>query len=327
MLDPQTEALLTQLAAMAMRQVGADPTRPARGLAREMFLAFAGRDPVGERCRVEAHVAGPVGPGMRLYRPPTPGPAPAPTPAPCVLFLHGGGWSLGDLDSYDGLVRALCAASGAAFLAVEYRLAPEQPFPAAFDDCMRAASWLAMQADALGLDPERLALMGDSAGGALAACVAYATREEIAWRAQVLVYPMLDIASRDATYPSRQRYGDGRYLLLTAAIEAAARWYVGEDPALRRDPRVSPMFIPELGRLPRTLILSAALDPLADEATAFAHRMQAAGGACEHWVRADCIHAYLSFGVLAQARRDRLELARWLGPVLGLNGPAPSAPA
>lgn len=310
--DPQTQALLAQLGALAMRHAGADPSLPARTLAREMFLAFAGRDPAGERCRVEAHVAGPFGPGMRLYRPASAGLG----PGPCVLFLHGGGWSVGDLDSYDGLVRALCAASGAAFLAVEYRLAPEQPFPAAFEDCVCAAHWLHAQAEALGLDRERLALMGDSAGGALAACTAFATREAISWRAQMLVYPMLDVASPDLAYPSRQRYGDGRLLLPAAAIEAAARWYVGTDPALRRDPRVSPMFIPALGQSPRTLLLSAALDPLADEATVFAQRLLAAGAACEHWVRADCIHAYLSFGVLAQARRDRQELARWLAPVL-----------
>ena len=323
MLDPHTQALLAELGAMAMRHAGADPAVPARALAREMFLAFAGRDPAGERCRVEAQVAGPIGPGLRLYRPPAAGSA----PLPCVLFLHGGGWSLGDLDSYDGLVRALCAASGAAFLAVDYRLAPDHPFPGAFEDSVHAAHWLFTQAETLGVDPERLALMGDSAGGALAACTAFATHKVIAWRAQALIYPMLDIASPDAVYPSRQHYGDGRFLLAAAAIEAAARWYVGTDPALRRDPRVSPMFIPELERLPATLLLSAALDPLADEAAAFAQRMQAAGGACEHWVRADCVHAYLSFGVLAQARRDRLELARWLAPVLGLGGPTPGAPA
>jgi acetyl esterase len=79
------------------------------------------------------------------------------------------------------------------------------------------------------------------------------------------------------------------------------------------------MFTPDLAALPRTLILTAALDPLADEASAFAQRMRAAGAACEHWIRHDCVHAYLSFGVLAQARRDRQELARWLGPVLALE--------
>lgn len=305
--DLETAEILAEIARLVAAQRDLDPGRPARALAAQIFQRFAGEDEAGARCAVRRHRVGPHGVEVRLYRPPH-----APSgPTPYVVFLHGGGWSVGDLDSYDGLARSLCAASGLAVVAPGYRLAPEHPFPAALCDSLEAARWAHSEAGALGLDGGRFALAGDSAGGALAAaCVPLLA--PIAPKALALIYPMLDVASPDAIYPSRARYGDGRYFLTSAAIEAAALWWVGAEPALRRDPRVSPLFIPDLGGFPETLILTAALDPLADEAHAFAERLQEVGAAHAHWVRPQAIHAYLSFGVLAQARADRMALAGWL---------------
>jgi len=311
-LDPQTAAILEEIAGMVAKYAGADADQPARAFATDVFHRFAGGNAEGHRCSVEACRVGPNDMEVRVYRPE---PRVA-APAAFALFFHGGGWSVGDLDCYDSLVRALSVESGLVFIAPEYRLAPEHPFPAALADCVQAARWACDQASALGLDETRFALAGDSAGGALAAA-AIPLLADLRPKALALLYPMLDVASPDSAYPSRARYGDGRYFLTAAAIEAAARWWVGDDPAVRSDPRVSPLFIPDLRQFPPTLVLTAALDPLADEASAFVARLSEAGVQHSHEIRKQAIHAYLSFGVLPQAVQDRAAVGRWLRESLG----------
>ncbi len=309
-LDQQTAELLGRLNAPAegASEAAAEVSIAAARIgARAVWLMFAGDDEAA--CRAEdIEVPGAAGPiPARLYRPL----APERKHLPLVLFLHGGGWSLGDLDSYDGLMRALCAGSGVAFLSLDYRLAPEHKFPAGLDDGLAAVRWLAQEAASLGADAGRLAVMGDSAGGNLAAVIAQSLADGSGPRlaAQFLLYPMLDVSVPHDAYPSRMAFGNGEYLLTRDAIDGAVAWYL-DDPARVSDPRISPLLAQDLSGLPFTLLLTAGFDPLLDEARAYHARLRAAGVPTEFKCFETTIHAFLSFGVLDVAREARRFLAR-----------------
>lgn len=232
-------------------------------------------------------------------------------PLPIVVFLHGGGWSMGDLECYDGLVRSLCALSGAIFVSIDYRLAPEHKFPQGLEDSLAAMHWIARYASAFGGDAARLAVMGDSAGGNLAAVVAQKLSRADAGKlaAQFLLYPILDISRPHASYPSRLEYGDGAYLLSRNGIDITVEWYL--DAATPRDhPEVSPLLTADLGALPPSVILTAGFDPLRDEAALYAARLRAAGVPVHEMCYEETIHAFLSFGVLDIAQRARAALAQ-----------------
>jgi acetyl esterase len=194
--------------------------------------------------------------------------------APLLVFLHGGGWVLGGLDSHDGVCRLLAATAGVAVLSVAYRLAPENPFPAAVDDAFAAFRWAAANAAALGADPARIAIGGDSAGGNLAAAVSILARDaEVAEPAmQLLLYPATDAVGGQR---SRELFADG-FLLTKADIEVCEGHYLppGTD---RHDPRVSVLRAPDLRRLPPAYIATAGFDPLRDEGEAYALRLREAG--------------------------------------------------
>jgi acetyl esterase/lipase len=212
---------------------------------------------------------GPAGPiGVRLYRP-----ARTAAPAPLVVNLHGGGFVLGNLDAGDWLCSTLAAELGAVVASVDYRLAPEDPAPAAVEDAVAATRWLADHGDELGAAGP-LAVMGDSAGGNLAALVAVAARDEggptIAH--QVLIYPAVDLT---LSFPSIHELRDAP-ILTHEDLRAYVDHYLGEhtDPA---DPRVSPWFVADLSGLPPALVLTAEHDPLRDEGRAYAARLREAG--------------------------------------------------
>lgn len=316
-LDGETAELLRRLAAMGGgrdRDLGVLEPEAARAASRFVWDAFVGED----RAEVDiasVEIPGPAG-GIpaRLYRPR----AHAAGPRPVVVFLHGGGWAMGDLDGYEPLVKALCAGSGAAFLAVDYRLAPEHPFPAGLEDALAAVRWAAAEADARGLDGGRLAVMGDSAGGNLATVAARRLHAagEVRLAAQFLIYPMLDVASPHWAYPSRLRHGDGDYLLARRDIEVTAAWYLGDrvEPA---HPDVSPLFTDDLGMLPPTVILTAGFDPLLDEARRYRDRLLEAGVRVEFKCFEGTIHAFLSLGTLAVAHAGRAWLAGRVARHLG----------
>ena len=202
---------------------------------------------------------------------------------PAVLFMHGGGWVIGSLDTHDAICRTLARESGAAVYAVDYRLAPEHPFPTPLDDCAAALRWLVEHAASLDVDVSRLAMAGDSAGGNLAAVLANTVDllpQACTVRAQALFYPVTDLRGETASY---QRIVAG--FPLTAG---SMRWF--RDHYLRsgtslHDPRLSPLFSPLLA--PRLsdaplFLLSCGLDPLADEGVAYATRAIAAGVRVEH---------------------------------------------
>jgi acetyl esterase/lipase len=218
----------------------------------------------------EYAAAGPAGPiPLRAYR----GAGTRAADALAVqVYYHGGGWMLGDLDSHDWTCRMVANAAQCAVISVDYRLAPEHRFPAAFDDSVAAAEWVAANAGLLRIDPARMSVGGDSAGGNLAAAVALALRERgtVKLRAQILTYPIVDLtAAYDACFASGVALTNGG---MRAYIDAYA-----PDVARRRDWRCSPLLAASLKGLPPALIILAGFDPLFTEGKAYAARLEAAG--------------------------------------------------
>ena len=191
---------------------------------------------------------------------------------PVQVFYHGGGWVLGDLDSHDWTCRMVANAAKCAVVSVDYRLAPEHRFPAAFDDALAATEWVAANAALLRIDPARMSVGGDSAGGNLAAAVALALRERgaITLRAQILTYPIVDVT---AAYDERFAAG---IALTGGGMRAYIDAYV-PDAAQRKDWRVSPMLASSLKGLPPALVILAGFDPLFAEGGAYAARLKAEG--------------------------------------------------
>lgn len=210
---------------------------------------------------------------------------------PVVVNLHGGGFVLGNLDGYDWICSSVAAGVGAVVVSVDYRLAPEDPYPAAREDCYDAVAWVAAHAAELGADPGRLAVMGDSAGGNLTAVTTLMARDAggPAIAAQVLVYPGVD-----ATMSSRSIVTRADAPVLSAAdIRVFLDHYLvgGGDP---RDPLVSPLLADDLAGLPPALVLTAEHDPLHDEGRRYAERLAEAGVSTRHTDYAGMVHGFLS---------------------------------
>ncbi|GGQ82757.1 alpha/beta hydrolase [Kitasatospora griseola] len=269
-LHPQAEAMRAQRAAAGTPPLYTRTLAEARAADLADIRAAAGNpEPVGSV--EELTVDGPGGPlPLRIYRPDTG----ADTELPVLLYLFGGGWTLGSPDTSDAICRRLTNAVGCVTVSVGYRLAPEHPFPAAVHDVIAAAEWIAANAAGLGVDPERIAVGGDSAGGNLAAALTLAARERggPALRHQLLVYPNTDHA---ADTPSVREHDDP--LLFNRRSVA---WYWGHylaDPADGADPLASPLRAPSLAGLPPATVITAEYDPLRDEGEAYARALRAAG--------------------------------------------------
>lgn len=231
-------------------------------------------------------------------------------PLPVLLFLHGGGYVLGDLDSHDGICRDLAHRSSWAVLAPAYRLAPAHRFPTALHDCLDAVHWLATDGPAQGLDTRRLVVAGDSVGGSMAAVLAIlAVREParmpLAPMRQILIYPVTDAAG---SHPSQQRFASGHLLEL-----AALDWFYGHyqsRPSDRQDWRFSPLHAPDLSGVAPAFILLAELDPLLDEGLAYARKLGESGVPVEVTVRPGMIHDFLRMpAVTAEAQHSRQQIA------------------
>jgi acetyl esterase len=212
---------------------------------------------------------------------------------PVLVYYHGGGWTLGSIATYDSLCRKLAATAGALVVSVDYRLAPEHPFPAALEDAHLALEWVARNAGDFGGDPRRLAVGGDSAGANLATVVAVrARKEELPLTLQVLLYPSTDVSRTD--YPSYRQYGRD-HLLTTRAVETFRRFYLPDAPRWR-DPEVSPLLAPDadLRLLPPALVMTAGCDPLRDEGEAYAERLRALGVPVEYRLEPEMTHGCLN---------------------------------
>ncbi len=305
-IDPQIQTVLDQMQAIEFPGLSALPVEHARAALAMMGGARA--DGVEEVARVEdLEIPGPAGAiPARAYVPEVDG---AP---PVVVYYHGGGWVLGGIDSHDGTCRALANASGAAVVSVDYRLAPEHPFPAAIEDAWAALEWIAANAADLGGDPSRLAVAGDSAGGNLAAVVAIQARDAgaPALRGQLLVYPVTDATM---SHPSIEENASG-YFLTKADME----WFFGHYAPERPDDwRLSPLAAPDLSGLAPALVLTAEYDPLRDEGEAYARRLADAGVPVELIRKDGLIHGF--FGMIADVdeagdamERSGAALRAWL---------------
>jgi acetyl esterase/lipase len=233
---------------------------------------------------------------VRIYVPEGRGPFPG------VVFLHGGGWVICDLDTHDNICRALSKRAGAVVVSVDYRLAPEHVFPAALEDSYDAACWVADHAAALGIDPHRLVIAGDSAGANMATVIAAKARDSKgpALALQVLVYPVTDLTSFDTA--SQREFAEDHFL-----TRAVMEWFVGvylPRAADRATPDASPRFIADLSGLPPALVITAECDPLRDEGEAYAKRMQDAGVPVTSTRYAGMIHPFMNFlGVTPSAHK------------------------
>ena len=296
MLDPQARALIDL---MIQRQVPPVHTlTPAE--ARRMYLErrfFTQPEPpaVGELRHL--HTDGGV--PLRLYRPAGIG------VRPVLVYFHGGGWTIGDLDTHDVLCRQLCVASGAAVVSVDYRMGPENRFPAAVDDCLAATRWVQREAAALGLDAARLAVGGDSAGGNLAAVVALALRDagDAMPAFQLLIYPATDMR---AGAPSHSSNGQG-YLLTADSINYYRGNYI-ESAAHWNDWRASPLLAADHARLPPALVLTAGYDPLRDEGRHYADALSAAGNRVQYVCFERQVHGFITMGKVIDEARTAVAL-------------------
>lgn len=283
--DPEVAAHLQRL---AEAQIPAYETMtPAEARQAMAARAMAAAGPRAE-CEARDLVAA-GGIRLRIYRPAGSGSS----CLPFLVYFHGGGWVLGSLDTHDGLCRALCAGSGCAVVAVDYRLAPEARFPAAVEDAEAAALWILDHARELALDPAAAAVGGDSAGGTLAAVVAIALKgHPVPLRFQMLLYPCTDMnmdrGSYAVSWPG---------LPVTAATMRWFRSHYLRSPADQRDWRASPILAEDLAGLPPALIVTAGYDPLADDGAAYCERLRDAGVSAERWHFAGQIHGFLNLGL------------------------------
>ncbi|MEY4750104.1 MAG: hypothetical protein RIQ60_2318 [Pseudomonadota bacterium] len=292
MLHPQARALLDLMVERGVPPTHTLTPQQARSFYRERRFYTQPDPPPVALVRELVADGGPHGDiPLRLYRPR--GSAQG-TALPVLVYFHGGGWVIGDLDTHDTLCRQLASESACAVVAVDYRMGPEQPFPCAVDDALAATRWVATHAAELGLDAARLAVGGDSAGGNLAAVVSQLARSAggPAIRFQLLIYPATDMR-RVAT--SHTTNGEG-YLLTRESIDYFAGHYIGSDPAALADLRASPLLAPDLAGLPPALLLTAGYDPLRDEGLLYAQRLSQAGVACAYLCFERQIHGFITMG-------------------------------
>lgn len=306
-LDHQCRTLLDLIAQQGMPDLSVMEVADARAVRERQKL------PPGPPTHVREHrIAGPDGElAIREYRPLDPTGT-----LGALVYFHGGGFVLGSLDSHDALCRQLTVDAGCAVLSVDYRLAPEHRFPRGLDDAYAATCWAHENAAALAIDPKRIAVGGDSAGGTLATAVAILAkrRRGPALLFQLLLYPVTDLRSFDT--PSYAENSTGYFL--TGSAMVWFRDHYLSSVADRSDPLASPLGCDELQGLPPALVITAEYDPLRDEAEAYARALQAAGVPCTLTRYDGAIHAFMSMYAYLEVGRTAVgEAAAALRKALG----------
>jgi acetyl esterase len=286
------------------------PLKMLRGLMKKMAVSPVPKRPVGSVRDVSID-----GPGgaliLRIYQP-----AGEKVLRPLVVYFHGGGWFLGDLDGEDGACRDFCADLDCVVVSVDYRLAPEHRFPAAPDDCMAATRWAAAHAGELGADATRLALVGVSAGATLAITTALRCAAEggPALHAIAPICPVTDLRA-PSIHASRREFGIRKYGLTQRDVTYFTGLYL-RDPDDALHPWVSPLLAPDLGSLPPCLLVTAQCDLLRDEGAALADAIAAAGAKVDYRCFAGLPHAFVGLGAVPIARRAIDEITAALGKLL-----------
>lgn len=297
-LDPQVKLVLDNLPGDLLDVRTTTPLELRKMYEDQTQLPFPA-EPVA--AVAERRVPGPDGElAVRVYTPEREGPHPG------IVFFHGGGWVIGNLDTHDGTARKLANAAGCTVVSVDYRLAPESRFPAAAEDCYAATGWVAEHRDDLGIAAGPLAVAGDSAGGNLATVVALMARDRDGPQLgfQLLIYPVVDC---DFDRPSYRDNAEG-YMLTRDVMQWFWDQYV-PDPTERRNPYANPLAAASLADLPPALVLTAEYDPLRDEGEAYAERLKSEG------VRVDCtrydgvIHGFFSFADLVDKGKQAIAQA------------------
>jgi len=297
-LDPNVQLLLQtmeQNGEGSICDIGVEPSREFI----ELFGTLGGTVDVA---RVEDHTV--PGPGgdipVRLYSPA------ADAVLPVVVYFHGGGWCIGNITSHDGVCRKLATQSGLAVVSVDYRLAPENKFPCAAEDCYAAAKWVADNAGELRVDASRMALAGDSAGGNLTAVTSILARDRggptISF--QLMIYPAVDATM---SFASVKENGEG-YLLSARDMAWFYDHYAGSDGD-RKDPVLSPLYTPDLSGLPPALVITAEYDPLRDEGEAYADALQQAGVSARASRYDGMIHGFFGLEAIVPASAPAMEEA------------------
>ena len=309
-LDPEAKMLLEQLTTVVrpFDELSVDEARAA-------IVTLSAAAGEGEAvARVESRtVPGPRGEiPVRVYTPE------GCAPFPVLVYFHGGGWVIGSLETHDGLCRHLANAAGAVVASVDYRLAPEHPFPASGEDAYAATRWVAANAAVIGGDAKRIAVGGDSAGGNLAAVVSLMARDRggppLVF--QLLVYPVTDAPS--ANTASYRENAEG-YFLTAKSMHWFWTHYCGENPDLS-DPYLCPLRAKDLKRLPPALVVTAEFDPLRDEGETYAARLREAGNQADLKRYPGMIHGFFGMGpLLTKAREATKEAASALRAAFALR--------
>lgn len=308
MLDPQARALIDLMVERGVPPAHTLAPEAARRFYRDR-RGFTQPEPPAMAEVRDLRIDPAPGPGaripplaLRLFRPA--GPL-AETALPVLVYFHGGGWTIGDLDTHDVLCRQLAQASGAAVVSVDYRLGPEHRFPAAVDDCLAAVRWVRVQASALKLDASRLAVGGDSAGGNLAAVVCLALREagEQQPAVQLLIYPATDMRAVAASHTTN---GQG-YLLTQDSIQYYRGHYIA-DPAQWADWRASPLLAADHAGLAPALVLTAGFDPLRDEGRQYADALSRAGVKTQYVCFERQVHGFITMSRVIDEAHSAIDL-------------------
>ena len=292
-LDPTVAAILQSMAEMDLPPMH---ELPPAGM-REAYRAMNAGNTLADVAAVQDLDADGV--PVRVYRPVLN------EVLPCLVFFHGGGWVIGDLETHDNVCRYLALHTRCVVVAVDYRLAPEHPFPAALDDCYVATCWVAANGEKLGIDIDKIAVGGDSAGGNLAATVCLKARQldGPVLVHQLLVYPVTDTALDTASYVEN---AEG-YSLTRDLMHAFWQHYIGDQP--RNNPMMAPLHAQDLAGMPSATVITAEFDPLRDEGEAFGEKLKTAGVATTIKRYDGMIHGFFHMQDALKAGRTAMLLA------------------